>query len=78
MLKISVMIQSNLCMRHLKSIYWLSVILGYLVEKLNWMNIGSPSKETVEFLKGLLRLLNTNNENLENMSKRLLTLNPVY
>ena len=43
---------------------------GCLVKKLNWMNIGSPSKETVEFLKGLLQLLNTNNENIRKYVER--------
>ncbi|MBV9176364.1 MAG: pentapeptide repeat-containing protein [Nitrososphaeraceae archaeon] len=37
---------------------------GCLVEKLNWINTGCPSKETVEFFKGLLQLLNTNSENV--------------
>ena len=49
---------------------------GCLVEKLNWMNIGSPSKETVEFLKGLLQLLNTNNENIRKYVEEIINIEP--
>lgn len=50
---------------------------GCLVKKLNWMNIGSPSKETVEFLKGLLQILNTNNENIRKYVEKIISIEPI-
>ena len=38
--------------------------VGCLLDKIRWMNIGIPSKETVEFLGGLFELLNTDNQKI--------------